>query len=79
MIDKKEFLSKFDLTADKYMYMIERKVVNEEGKPPGINIQILKTSDVDDLHRLYEEIKLTHFLEEVDSSIIPRFKLKDKQ
>jgi hypothetical protein len=78
MIDKKEFLSKFDLTSDEYFYMIERKIVIDS-RPPYINIQILKTRDVDDLHRLYEEIKLTHFLEVVDSSIIPRFKLKDKQ
>ena len=69
MIDKKEFLAKFDLTADVYFYMIEQ----------NITLQIKKTRDVNDLHRLYEEIKLTHFLEEVDSSIIPRFKLKDKQ
>jgi len=78
MIDKKEFLSKFDLTADEYFYMIERKIVIDS-RPPYINIQILKTRDVDDLHRLYEEIKFTHFLEVVDSSIIPRFKLKGKE
>jgi hypothetical protein len=78
MIDKKEFLSQFDLTSDEYMYMIERKIV-KDSQPPYINIQIVRANDVDDLHRLYEEIKLTHFLELVDSSIIPRFKLKDKQ
>jgi hypothetical protein len=75
MIDKKEFLSQFDLTAEKYMYMVEWKIVKEH-KPPYINLQILKTRDVDDLYRLYEDIKLTHVLEQVDSSKIPRFKLK---
>ena len=78
MIDKKEFLSQFDLTAEKYMYMIERKIVIDS-RPPYITLQIKKTRNVDDLHRLYEEIKLTHFLEVVDSSIIPRFKLKGKE
>ncbi len=78
MIDKKEFLSKFDLTADEYFYMLEQNIV-VDSRPPYITLQIKKTRDIDDLHRLYEEIKLTHVLEQVDSSIIPRFKLKGKQ
>ena len=78
MIDKKEFLNKFDLTSDEYSYMIEQNIV-VDSRPPYITLQIKKTHDVDDLHRLYEEIKLTHFLEEVDSSIIPRFKLKGEE
>jgi hypothetical protein len=77
MIDKKEFLSKFDLTAEKYMYMIERKIVIDS-RPPYINIQIVRASDVDDLHRLYEEIKLTHYIDEPIRDL-PRFKMKGKE
>jgi hypothetical protein len=77
MIDKKEFLSQFDLTAEKYMYMIERKIVIDS-RPPYINIQIVRASDVDDLHRLYEEIKLTHYIDEPIRDL-PRFKMKGKQ
>lgn len=74
MIDKKEFLSQFDLTAEEYMYMIERKIVIDS-RPPYINIQIRRTRDVDDLHRLYEEIKLTHYIDEPIRDL-PRFKMK---
>jgi hypothetical protein len=77
MIDKKEFLSQFDLTAEKYMYMIERKIVIDS-RPPYINIQIVRASDVDDLHRLYEEIKLTHYIDEPIRDL-PRFKMKGKE
>jgi hypothetical protein len=78
MIDKQEFLSKFNPTAEEYFYMLEQNIVIDR-RPPYITLQIKKTRDVDDLHRLYEEIKLTHVLEQVDSSQIPRFKLKGKQ
>ena len=74
MIDKKEFLSQFDLKAEEYMYMIERKIVIDS-RPPYINIQIRRTRDVDDLHRLYEEIKLTHYIDEPIRDL-PRFKMK---
>jgi hypothetical protein len=77
MIDKKEFLSQFDLTAEKYMYMIERKIVIDS-RPPYINIQIVRASDVDDLHRLYEEIKLTHYIDEPIRDL-PRFKMKGEE
>jgi hypothetical protein len=77
MIDKKEFLSQFDLTAEKYMYMIERKIV-VDSRLPYINIQIVRASDVDDLHRLYEEIKLSHYIDEPIRDL-PRFKMKGKE
>ena len=77
MIDIKEFLSQFDLTSAEYMYMIERKIVKDH-QPPYINIQIVRASDVDDLHRLYEEIKLTHYIDEPINDL-PRFKMKGEE
>jgi hypothetical protein len=77
MIDKKEFLGQFDLTAEEYMYMIERKIVIDS-RPPYINIQIRRTRDIDDLHRFYEEIKLTHYIDEPIRDL-PRFKMKGKE
>lgn len=77
MIDKKEFLSQFDLKADEYMYMIERDIVIDS-RPPYVTCQIKKTNDVDDLHRLYEDIKLTHQIGE-NIRDLPRFKLKGKE
>lgn len=74
MIDKKEFLNKFDLTADEYLYMIEQEIVIDS-RPPYITCQIKKTRDIDDLHRLYEDIKLTHEIGETIRDL-PRFKLK---
>jgi hypothetical protein len=77
MIDKKEFLSQFDLISEKYMYMVEWKKVKDD-QPTVINLQILQTRDVDDLHRLYEEIKLTHYIDEPINDL-PRFKLKGEE
>lgn len=77
MIDKQEFLDQFDLTAEVYMYMVEWKIVKDH-QSPYINLQILKTRDVDDLHRFYEEIKLTHYIDEPINDL-PRFKLKGNE
>ena len=74
MIDKQEFLDQFDLTAEKYMYMVEWKKTKDD-QPTVINLQILQTRDVDDLHRFYEEIKLTHYIDEPINDL-PRFKMK---
>lgn len=74
MIDKKEFLSQFDLKADEYMYMIEQNIVYDS-RPPYVTCQIKRTRDVDDLHRLYEDIKLTHEIGEAIRDL-PRLKLK---
>ena len=72
-MDKQEFLDQFDLTAEKYMYMVEWKTV-KDNQPPYINIQIARAS-IDDLHKLYEEIKLTHYIDEPINDL-PRFKMK---
>ena len=77
MIDKKEFLSKFDPTTGEYAYMIEHKIVIDS-RPPYITCQIKTTCDVNDLYRLYEDIKLTHEIGETIRDL-PRFKLKGKE
>jgi hypothetical protein len=77
MIDKQEFLSKFDTTVGEYAYMIEREIVIDS-RPPYINCQIKQTRDVDDLYRLYEDIKLTHKIGE-NIRDLPRFKLKGEK